>query len=182
MSAIQSAAPADFDFIVGDWHVRHRRLNSRLSGCTEWTEFSGLSSTRKILGGFGNLEDNVLGFPEGEVRAAAFRSFDRESNTWAIWWLDRRNPHNLDVPVVGSFSGDVGVFYANDTLDGAPIKVRFTWSVNAGGNPTWEQAFSPDNGATWETNWTMEFVRIETEPCALKAAGSGAAQFQRYPG
>ena len=26
-------------------------------------------------------------------------------------------------------------------------------------NPTWEQAFSADAGATWETNWTMEFRR-----------------------
>ena len=65
-----TAAPADFDFIIGDWHVRHRRLNSRLTGCTDWTEFKGMSSTRKILGGFGNVEDNLLCFPEAEVRAA----------------------------------------------------------------------------------------------------------------
>lgn len=156
---LTSLMPTDFDFIIGDWTVRHRRLNSRLTGCTEWTEFTGLSSTRKILGGFGNVEDNVLQFPDGDVRAAAFRSFDAESGTWAIWWLDHRSPHRLDVPVVGRFTGPVGVFYAGDTLNGAPIKVRFIWHANPGGNPTWEQAFSADAGVTWETNWTMEFVR-----------------------
>lgn len=154
----QIAAPTDFDFIIGAWHVRHRRLNSRLTGCSDWTLFSGTSCTHKILGGFGNVEDNVLYFPEAEVRAAAFRSFNPQTKTWAIWWLDGRVPHNLDVPVVGSFNGPIGVFFADDSLDGRPIKVRFTWNSNPGGNPTWEQAFSPDNGATWETNWMMEFI------------------------
>jgi hypothetical protein len=68
--------PSDFDFMIGDWRVHHRRLNSRLAGCTDWTEFTGESSTRKILGGFGNVEDNLLHFPDGDVRAVAVRSFD----------------------------------------------------------------------------------------------------------
>ena len=150
-------ATSDFDFMIGDWRVRHRRLNKRLAACTDWTEFQGTSSTRRILGGSGNVEDNVLCFPEGDVRAAAFRSFDEKSNTWAIWWLDGRAPHNLDTPVVGRFFGTVGTFFADDMLDGRPIKVRFIWNVNPGGNPTWEQAFSSDAGATWETNWVMVF-------------------------
>ena len=158
-SSRETTAPADFDFIIGDWQVRHRRLNSRLTGSTEWTEFQGLSSTRKILGGFGNVEDNVLRFPDGDVRAAAFRSFDPITRTWAIWWLDGRAPHNLDTPVVGGFSGTVGIFFADDSLDGRPIKIRFIWDAKPGGNPAWEQAFSGDGGMTWETNWTMEFVR-----------------------
>jgi hypothetical protein len=80
--------------------------------------------------GFGNVEDNVLRFPDGEVRAAAFRSFDPATGTWSIWWLDGRNPHNLDVPVVGRFAGHLGVFYADDTLNGAPVKIRFRWNAN----------------------------------------------------
>ncbi|MFZ2987395.1 DUF1579 domain-containing protein [Ideonella sp.] len=161
MSATPSTQPpTDFDFIIGDWQVRHRRLNARLQGCTDWTEFLGTSSTRKILQGFGNVEDNVLQFPEGAVRAAAFRSFDPATRQWAIWWLDHRGPHTLDVPVVGSFTGSVGTFLARDTLDGQAIVVRFTWHANPGGHPTWAQAFSGDDGATWETNWEMEFERL----------------------
>ena len=158
----ESKAPADFDFMVGDWRVQHRRLNARLSGCNEWTEFAGTSSTRTILGGMGNVEDNVLCFPEGDVRAVAVRSFNQQTQTWAIWWIDGRAPHSLDAPLIGSFSGDVGLFFADDRLDGRPIKVRFTWKTNPGGRPTWEQAFSGDGGATWETNWAMEFQRRET--------------------
>jgi hypothetical protein len=154
-----SSAPDDFDFVIGDWVVKHRRLNARLCNCKDWTAFDGRMSTRKILQGFGNVEDNVLGFPDGEVRAAAFRSFDAATRTWAIWWLDSRTPHELDVPVVGSFSAGVGTFLADSTLNDQQIKVRFIWNVNAGRNPSWEQAFSTDGGATWETNWHMEFER-----------------------
>lgn len=153
--------PTDFDFIIGDWQVLHRRLNERLTGCTEWTEFQGTSSTRKILGGFGNVEDNLLCFPSGPVRAAAFRSFDPASRLWSIWWLDGRAPHRLDVPVVGAFDNGVGLFHASDTLDGRPIRVRFTWLAEPGHNPRWEQAFSADGGRSWETNWTMAFQRAE---------------------
>jgi len=158
--ATTTKAPPDFDFIIGDWQVRHRRLNARLSGCTDWTEFMGTSSTRKILGGFGNVEDNVLRFPDGDVRAAAFRSFNEATQEWAIWWLDGRAPHQLDVPVVGRFTGPVGVFLANDRLNDKPIAVRFTWHANLGHHPIWEQAFSGDGGQTWETNWVMEFMPL----------------------
>ncbi len=155
----QTVPPPDFDFIIGTWQVSHRRLNARLQGCKDWTEFQGTSATRKILGGFGNVEDNVLQFPDGHVRAVAFRSYDPTTRSWAIWWLDGRAPHSLDPPVVGSFAGTVGTFLAKDVLDGRPIQVRFIWRTNPGSNPAWEQAFSADGGATWETNWTMEFQR-----------------------
>lgn len=156
----QLSTSSDFDFIIGHWRVRHRRLNARLCGCTEWTEFNGRTTTQKILGGLGNVEDNVLGFPDGEVRAAAFRSFDPATRTWAIWWLSDQAPHSLDVPVIGQFAGAEGLFYADDRFEGKPIKMRFIWKVHPGGNPTWEQAFSADGGVTWETNWTMEFQRL----------------------
>ena len=157
MTRIDPSAPSDFDFIIGTWHVSHRRLNARLAGCDQWTEFTGTTTTSKVLQGFGNVEDNVLHFPDGEVRAVALRSFDASTGSWAIWWLDGRSPHALDVPVVGSFRDGVGTFYADDRLDGRPIRVRFIWRRNPGSLPTWEQAFSADQGESWETNWTMEF-------------------------
>ena len=86
-SSTNTQIPRDFDFIIGDWRVQHRRLNARLCGCTDWTEFVGTSSTRKILNGLGNVEDNVLHFPDGAVNAAALRSFNVHTQEWAIWCL-----------------------------------------------------------------------------------------------
>ena len=128
--------------------------------CNEWVEFSGESSTRKILGGFGNLEDNHLHFPESSVRAIAMRSYNQVLKHWSIWWLDGRHPDNLDVPVVGRFENGFGVFYADDTYQEESIKVRFKWNSLNPEQPRWEQAFSKDDGKTWETNWTMIFSRL----------------------
>ena len=103
-------APTDFDFMIGRWTVRHHRLNQRPMGCQQWTGFSGTSSTVRILEGSGNLEENTHHFPEGSVQAVALRSFDRATQTWAIWRLDGRVPHRLDVPVVGRFPEGVAPF------------------------------------------------------------------------
>lgn len=149
----------DFDFEFGEWSVNHRRLRERLVGSTEWEEFPGTASVRPILAGKGNVEDNWIAFPEGDYRAIALRSFDETSGKWAIWWLDSRFPHQLDVPVIGSFEGNVGTFLARDSLRGQPILVRFRWIKGEPDEARWEQAFSPDDGETWETNWTMEFRR-----------------------
>jgi len=156
---MENAAPRDFDFVIGDWIVSHRRLKERLAGCSEWVAFDGASSTRHVLGGFGNIEDNQLFLPEATYRAVALRSYNADTKSWFIWWLDGRLPESLDIPVVGHFVDGVGTFFADDQLNGQPIKVRFTWSVPVADQPHWEQAFSTDGGATWETNWTMEFSR-----------------------
>ncbi len=153
------SAPSDFDFVIGDWHVKHRRLQVRLAQCDEWIAFDGEMSTSKVLGGFGNIEDNRLQFPEGEFRAVALRSYDAGAGTWAIWWLDGRFPGRMDVPVVGTFKDGVGSFYASDTFNSRAITVRFLWSRSTADQLRWEQAFSADDGRSWETNWTMDFTR-----------------------
>jgi hypothetical protein len=87
------------------------------------------------------------------------RAFDPRSLTWSIWWLDGRDPGRLDTPMVGAFQGGVGQFFADDQFEGRPVRVRFLWRPSAA--PRWEQAFSPDGGVSWETNWIMDFTRAE---------------------
>jgi len=95
--------------------------------------------------------------PDGTYRAIAIRSYDAAARAWSIWWLDGRFPGRIDVPVVGHFVDGIGTFHADDVLAGTPIRIRFTWTATDPTRPRWEQAFSADGGATWETNWTMEF-------------------------
>lgn len=149
----------DFDWLYGSWHVQHRRLKERLTNNTEWVPFDGTCVCQPLMAGMGNVDDNLLNLPEGSYRAVGLRSFNAKTKTWAIWWLDGRNPHLIEVPVLGGFENGVGTFIADDTLRGKPIKVRFQWSKITRNSAQWEQAFSPDGGRTWETNWWMQFTR-----------------------
>ncbi len=152
------ALSTDFDFFFGRWAVHHRRLVQRLAGCHDWQEFGGSSVVMPLLGGLGNVDDNVIELPAGTYRAATLRAFDPAQRQWRIWWLDARWPTvPLEPPMVGGFEGSTGSFFAEDSFEGRPIHVRFLWT--AGTLPRWEQAFSEDGGRNWETNWTMAFSR-----------------------
>jgi len=149
----------DWDWLEGAWNVRHRRLQGRLVGSTEWEEFDGWCEMRKTMGGFGNVDDNVVGIPSGAYRAMGVRAFNRETRQWSIWWLDERYPATIEPPVRGGFVDGAGEFTGDDTLNGQPIKVRFRWTDTRTAAPRWEQAFSADDGETWEVNSEMEFRR-----------------------
>jgi len=161
------AAPADglarhirdWDWLVGHWNVRHRRLKDRLVGSNEWEEFAGTCVNWPLLGGQGNVDDNVLELPSGIYRGVGVRAYDPEKEQWAIWWLDSRNPAHIDPPVYGGFSNGTGVFIGDDVFRGKPVKVRFRWSGIKADSARWDQAFSPDDGTTWEPNWYMVFTR-----------------------
>lgn len=160
MNAPVRSASHDFDFFAGKWRVQHRRLKARLAACDSWEDFEGTCETRLLLGGLGNLDDNILDLPGGAYRAVTLRSFDPETNQWSIWWLDGRTPHTLNPPMIGGWENGVGSFYRDDVFEERPIKVRFLWRHPAQNTGLWEQAFSADGGETWETNWIMGFTRV----------------------
>jgi hypothetical protein len=108
------------------------------------------------------MDDNLLNLPAGPFRAASFRAFDERTRQWAIWWLDGRTPHNpIDPPMLGSFEGGTGSFFADEIIGGRQVRVRFLWTDTLTSAPKWEQAFSPDAGKTWEINWSMRFERAD---------------------
>ena len=148
----------DFSFEEGRWRVHHRALRKRMAGNTEWREYDGTCTAGSLMGGLGCYEDNLLDGPAGRYRAAALRRFDARTGLWSIWWWDERFSE-IEPPVVGTFENGVGTFFGDTFLDGKPIKMRYIWDMPEAGVPRWQQAFSGDGGASWETNWYMEFRR-----------------------
>lgn len=151
----------DFDFLIGKWNVHHARLKDRLAGSHDWVKFDGTSELWMTLNGHGTFDENYIGLPSGPYRAVGIRAYDPKTQTWAIWWLDERQPTAIEPPVFGNFHNGVGTFMGDDTFNGKPIKVRFIWSEITPKAAHWEQAFSADGGRTWETNWRMQFTRAE---------------------
>lgn len=147
-----------FAFQTGSWRVEHRKLAQRLAGSDQWIAFGGTCRAWETLAGGGNVEDHVIDDPRGAYRAGAYRMLDPATDRWSIWWFDPRSPA-LSPPVIGAFDGPTGLFHADDSFDGRPIQVRFIWRVDDRDHLHWEQAFSDDAGQSWETNWTMRFVR-----------------------
>ena len=157
----QTARPRgaeDFDFLIGSWKVGHRRLRSRLAGDDRWDAFEGTMVAHLILRGQGNFDENFIDLPGGAYRACTVRLFHAASATWSIHWIDGRDP-GIDPAMTGGFVEGVGTFRGVDKVGGRSVDVRFLWSDVTSRSAVWRQAFSADGGATWETNWIMEFAR-----------------------
>ena len=151
---------SDFAFLAGRWAVRNRRLRQRLVGSTDWEAFESRLESWPVLGGRGNVGDNLFVAPGGAWRGVSVRAFDPVTGFWSSWWLDSRNPTEIGAPLRGRFVDGVGTLTGDDLLDGRPIKTRSIWSRVTRSSVRWEQAASADGGASWETNWTADFTRI----------------------
>jgi hypothetical protein len=158
ITASKTSSPDDFDFLVGEWRIHNKKLNKRLAGCDEWTEFEALGECRKILNGFGNTDSFKTDFDGNLFEGMTLRLFNPQTRLWSIYWADSRAVV-LDIPQVGSFESGIGEFYARDIFEVKPIVVRFRWDATDAENPVWSQAFSADAGTTWEWNWFMSFSR-----------------------
>jgi hypothetical protein len=148
----------DFDFIHGRWQVQNERLRQRLVGSADWEVFSARDECRPILDGVGNVEEFHTDWNDG-YEGMSLRLYDIAANEWRIHWSSNRSGV-LDPAVSGRFEDGVGTFLGRDQHQGRPVRVRFQWSHGSANSAHWQQAFSVDEGANWETNWHMWFRRI----------------------
>ena len=153
ISASATSSQNDFDFLVGKWLLKDKKLKSRLTGSNEWIEFESTVEMRKLLNGIGNMDIYRTTFDGKPFEGIAIRLFNPKTKLWSIYWADS-NVGVMDPPVVGSFEGTIGKFYCKDKFKGKDIVVAFIWDKTDPVNPVWSQAFSPDNGKTWEVNAT----------------------------
>lgn len=151
IKASATSSSKDFNYLIGNWKLKNRKLKSRLTNCTEWVEFESKVAMYQILDGNGNIDkytDTASGKP---YEGIALRLFNSKTTLWSIYWADN-NSGTLDPPVVGSFENKIGHFFCKDTFNGKKIIVVFRWDVRNPNLPVWSQAFSTDNGKTWEWN------------------------------
>ena len=150
----------DFDFFMGRWKVRNRRLRERLKGSTAWDEFDSTVVARHAWGGKANVDEYEADAPSGHIQGLTLRLFNPRTRQWSLYWANSANG-TMEVPVVGEFKDGRGEFYNQEMFEGRSIYVRFLWSDITPASCRWEQAFSADGGKTWEINWVMEFTRMQ---------------------
>jgi hypothetical protein len=164
-----SATPArdgggDFDFEIGTWASHGKRLVHPLTGSTTWIEFDGVTTVRKVWNSHANLVELIADGPQaGHIENLSLRLYDPESHEWSLYYASSHGA-DLSVPAVGHFKDGRGEFFDTETINGKSIKVRNLWTIASPDSCHFEQAFSTDNGTTWETNWMVTDTRVHDGP------------------
>ena len=151
----------DFDFLVGEWQTTQRKMVKPLSGSDEWETATGTVVNYRMFDGifYAALLDE-LDLPVFGFKGISLRLLDPATQEWSIYWVNSRNGKLALPPVVGRFDEHgVGEFFSDEEWEGRTIRVRYRWSDITETSAHWEQAFSTDEGKTWETNWQADFTR-----------------------
>ncbi len=160
VSPSPTSSKYDFDFYEGKWKLFNKKLKSRLDGCTEWLEFDSTQEMYKVLNDLGNIDNFKANIDGQPFEGMTVRLFNPATKLWSIYWADSIGG-KLDPPVLGSFENKVGHFITKDVFNSKDILVIFRWDARDGNNPVWSQAFSDDNGLTWEWNWYMYMSKMK---------------------
>ena len=165
LSALVLAAAArdgqhDFDFELGAWKTHLSRRLHPLTGSNTWVEYEGTSSVRKVWNGGANLVELDVAGPAGRIEGLSLRLYNPQSRQWSLNFANRKGG-TLSPPTLGEFKEGRGEFFAQETLDGQAILVRFVISDITPSSCHFEQAFSEDGGKTWEVNWIANDTRVK---------------------
>lgn len=148
----RTGARTDFDYFSGGWTTVQRRLQPD----GNWNSFPGTLCKTPYLEGGATVDE--LYFPTLRRSGLTLRLYDPKARQWSIYFVSSTTGRLDPIPVVGGFEGPRGEFYASDTVDGKPVKVRYLWTLADKNHARWEQAFSYDD-KTWQTNWIADFTR-----------------------
>ncbi len=157
-STLDRDGSRDFDPLIGRWKYHLKRRLRPLTGSTTWVEFEGTGVCRKIWDG-ALVDQAVFDGPSGRIEGFVIRVYNPTSRQWRLYWANRKNGI-FDPPQVGQFKDGCGEFFAQDTVDGKTILIRFAWTNLTTDSPHFEQSFSDDGGKSWEVNWITDQTRI----------------------
>jgi hypothetical protein len=150
----------DFDPLIGAWKYHLKRRVHPLTGSDTWVEFGGKGVCTKVWDGRADMDTLVVDGPTGHIEGLTLRTYNPQSHQWSLYWANSKDGTVLP-PQIGQFKDGRGEFYAQDTLNGKSILVRFVWTAMNTNSPHFEQSFSNDGGKTWEVNWITDQTRVD---------------------
>jgi hypothetical protein len=158
-----SDGASDFAPLIGSWKFQVRRLQHPLSGSTTWLDLQGTGECFKVWNGRANMDTIEADGPTGHLEGLTLRLFNPQTHQWSLYWANSKIA-KLDPPQVGEFKNGRGDFYAQDTINGRTILIRYDWTNLTTSTPHFEQAFSDDGGKTWEVNFIADQARVGDAP------------------
>ncbi len=149
----------DFDFEFGPtWTAHLRLLGHRLVGAHDWIDFHGTLLTHKLWSGQGNMSELVVTNGKTNIVGGALHLYSPATRKWSVWFANAITG-TLGVPSVGRFENGRGVLYDREPYNRRMVYVRQIFSNVSTHTFNFDQAFSVDNGKTWETNLTIRYTR-----------------------
>jgi hypothetical protein len=150
----------DFDTQFGHWNTRVSVLRHPLTGTGEWVDYEGTTAVTPIWDGVVNLVQLDACGPGGELHALILRLYDEGSAHWTLNFVSRGSGE-VRPPTVGRFDGaGRGEFRSQEERDGRTVEVLVVMTTTGKDQWRFEQSFSADGGATWETNWIAIDTRV----------------------
>lgn len=149
----------DFDFLTGNWHIRHKRRQDLTKDV--WQHFKSSATVHRVLGGMGSIEE--LRNADDSDMGMAVRIWRPELETWADHWTSAANGV-VSAPQFGNFIDGDGVFISEEEVDGIKWQYRGVWDRIASEHCRWHRSVSKDGGNGWDWNWWMEWTRQNSPP------------------
>ena len=149
----------DFDFHIGKWKTHVSRLQQPLSGSTTWVEYDGTTVVSKVWNGRANLVELEADGSAGHLELLSLRLYNPETHQWSLNVASSRGGE-LGIATIGEFKNGRGEFFDHEPFNGRTILVRFTIYDIQASSIKFEQAFSADEGKTWEVNWRATDTRV----------------------
>ena len=158
----ETGGERDFDFEIGTWKTKLKRLVRPLTGSTSWVEYEGTTIVRKVWNGKANLVELEVTGSAGRIEALSLRLYNPESRQWSLNFSNSAGG-TMNTPTIGEFRNGRGEFYNQETYNGRAIFVRFLINCSDKDTCHFEQAFSADGGKNWEINWIATDKRVANE-------------------
>ena len=141
-----------FDFWVGDWELSYKGADG--------TVLESRNKITKILDGCVLLEQ-FAGAPGTKLNGHSVSTFDRNAKRWKQTWVDNTASY-LDF--TGGLADGKMVLMRDAERQGKKFMQRMVWQDIRADAFKWLWQRSDDGGATWSTQWEIDYRRAKQAP------------------
>lgn len=145
----------EFDFWIGEWSVQNRHFRNG-----QWVDTDVTRARITPVCGKRAILEEWTGVLHGAfMNGFSLRAYDPGREDWALllsWTTDGNSTFGR---LRGRFRHGRGEFFSSWTDSQGPVTQRYSFSDGLPNTVRWDSAMTRDGGASWATDWIMEFSR-----------------------